>query len=156
MCCCGAVCTSTCERFTNLQPVTNPRGLWLNAQVPTSLPGNLQINLSVRPASGPRVCMTCSPLPGRLGVIIPAWSLRGPFVALSVCVCGLSVCLSPPLWFPAWKRRSTGLDLTFHRLPGHFVSESGPGPSSSRGLQEGSVPPTALQRRRPAALGWQL
>lgn len=41
--------------------------------------------------------MTCSPLPGRLGVIIPAWSLRGPFVALSVCVWSVCLPLSPSL-----------------------------------------------------------
>ena len=70
---------------------------------PPPSPGNLRINLSVCPGSGPGVCVTCSPLPGKLRVIIPAWSSRGSFVVLSVCdtkcVCGPSVYLplSPSL-----------------------------------------------------------
>lgn len=68
----------------------------------------------------------------------------------------VSVPLSLPLWAPGGKRRDVDLDLTYSPLPGHFVSESGPSPCSSRGLQEGSLPPTALQWRRPEALGWQL
>ena len=68
---------------------------------PPPSPRNLRINLSVRPGSGPGVCVACSPLPGGLGVIIPAWSSRRLCVVLSVwdtkCVWSVYLPLSPSL-----------------------------------------------------------
>lgn len=39
--------------------------------------------------------------------------------------------------------------------PGHFLPEPGPGARGRGGLQKGGLPAAALQRRGPAALGWQ-
>lgn len=107
--------------------------------------------------------VTSPQLPGGFGAVIPACSWGGPVVVIPVCsaVCAcICVCLylspSLSLGVPGGEGRGTGLNLTYGPLAGHFLSESGPGPCGSRGLQEGSLPPAALQWCRPAALGREL
>ncbi|XP_054566949.1 mitochondrial import inner membrane translocase subunit TIM50 isoform X2 [Eptesicus fuscus] len=55
---------------------------------------------------------------------------------------------------PAWSLGGSIMMILV--CNGHFLSESGPSPCGGCGLQEGSLPPTALQWCRTAALGRQL